>query len=180
MTPTELDLPEHPDGAPPLGDGRDGVPVADVLAALDDHGFRLTSTGSHVLATRDHERVVVAVHSPHLPPVVLRRLDWSLGQWLGRGRLIEASSRRDERTGRPVRIGSVPPAPTGTEPSIEVNAVVEHPTADGPWCTFLLEEPSVMGFGPTRIAALEDVAAATATWLGTAPSAVLVRPVDHR
>jgi predicted RNA binding protein YcfA (HicA-like mRNA interferase family) len=172
----------HPRQAPEAG-----VPVVRVLATLEGRGFVLRPVGSHVLATRDGERVVVPTHTPELPAVMVRRLDWSLGPSLGHGSLLSGVAAAPSPTASSAEPGAdagpTPPgAPDGDgrEATLVLSAVIERLGDVGPWCTFLLEEPAIMGHGPTPADAVVDVQGAAEAWLGAPAGTVEVREVVRR
>jgi len=129
-----------------------------VLEALEDRGFALRPAGEHVLATHDAVRVVVPGPGRHLPDTFVRRLEHSLRPVLGAGWLRGPAP-------------ASPPSPSTPSPDevAVLEAVVDQCPASGEWCSYLLEELSVMGTGTTREAALRDLKAAAAVWLGLPP-----------
>ncbi len=177
MSPTELALAEPPPTVPldrPSARA-DGVALERVLTTLRDHGFDLVANGAHVLGTRGTERVVVPAHHPVLPDAVARRLEWGLAPLLGR-EWLAATDRSTTSAGHRDTGGDA----TAPPPVVRLSAVAEATEPDGTWCSFLVEEPSVMGHGPSAEAALVDVRHAAAVWLGVPSWTVAVSDARRR
>jgi hypothetical protein len=139
----------------------------DVLEALRDRGFEWEVEGRHVIATRDATRLVLPAPGRRLPPMFLRRLDHSLRGLLGPGWLVAAP--RSDRSS---------PSPSSLPEVHRLDAVVDRCSTSGNWCAFLLCEPSIMGFAPTREGALADLRTATALWVGIPKDRVALRATD--
>lgn len=139
------------------------VRAEDLTARLRERGFELTEHGAHVLAVRDVARVVVPAPGRALPDTFVRRIEHALEPVLGPLWLT-----RD-------------PAPTSAESEVSalddvvvLDAVVDRCPTSGVWCSFLPCEPAVMGFGPTRHAALSDLKDASALWIGAPRASILL------
>jgi predicted RNase H-like HicB family nuclease len=116
-----------------------------------------------VLAIRDATRVVAPAPGRLLPDTFVRRIEHALELVLGPAWLAR----------EPV------PAPAGSEGStldqvVVLDAVVDRFPPGGVWCSFLPSEPAVMGFGPTRHAALGDLKGAAALWIGASRDSILL------
>jgi predicted RNase H-like HicB family nuclease len=141
--------------------------VEKVLAVLAARGFRSTVHGEHVLVERDDIRLALPGPGRVLPSDFLRRLEYALEAILGEGWL------RGAPTSVPMpSLGEV--IEVGDRRLTMVDAVVTQSAEHSPWCAFLPDELTIMGFGGTRDAALRDLKAATALWLGAETSEVVL------
>lgn len=147
-----------------------GTPVDDVLTILSGRGFRASVHGDHVLVERDDIRLALPGPGRVLPEDFVLRLEYALEAILGEGWL----------TSNPV------PAPehgfgevidVGERRLVVADAVVTRSAEGAPWCAFLPDELTIMGFGPSREDALRDLKSAASLWLGVDRNdVVLVTP----
>ena len=146
------------------------TPVEDVLRVLFARGFRSTEHGRHVLVERDDIRLSLPGPGRVLPGDFVHRLEYALEAILGEGWLTEGPASAPERTfGETIVVGD--------KRLVVVDAVVTQSSEHAPWCAFLPDELTIMGFGDTREEALRDLKSATALWLGVDQhDVVLVTP----
>lgn len=136
-----------------------GTPVDEVLRVLFARGFRSTTHDRHVLVERDDIRLSLPGPGRVLPADFVQRLEYALEAILGEGWLTA-----DPEPG-PVRtFGEV--IAVGDKRLVVVDAIVTQSSEHSPWCAFLPDELTIMGFGDSRDEALHDLKAATALWLG--------------
>ncbi|MBU6328991.1 MAG: hypothetical protein KGR18_03435 [Acidobacteria bacterium] len=135
------------------------TPSAEVLAVLARRGFRRTDAGDHAVLEREDIRLVLPGADRDLPADFLRRLEYALEAILGEGWLTEEPVPEPERS-----LGEI--VTVGDRRLFVVDAFATQSSDSAPWCAFLPDELSVMGFGDTREGALRDLKVATALWLG--------------
>jgi predicted RNase H-like HicB family nuclease len=140
-----------------------------VLDELIRRGFRSSGAGPHVALERDALRVVVPGRGRELPPRVVRMIEFALEPHLGAGWLTAPEPVAPRRLGRRADVG---------ERSVHVlEAVVTRDRPDEPWCAFLTDDFSLVGFGGSREDALRDLKQAAACWMDVdVADVVLVTP----
>lgn len=140
-----------------------------VIEELRRRGFRAGSGGSHVVLERDALRVVVPGSGRWIPPRAVRMIEFGLEAQLGPGWLTAPAPAEHRRLGRLAEAGPR---------SVRVlEAVVDRDRDAEPWCAFLTEEFSVIGYGDSREDALRDLKRAAARWMDLDPGdLVLVTP----
>lgn len=147
------------------------MPADAVIDALVRRGFRVSERGDHVVAQRDAVRTVVPGRGRMIPAQVVRMVEFALEPQLG----------PDWITGRAPR-AAVPRfgmrAEAGSRTVYMVDAVVVHHAPSDPWCAFLAEDFTVIGFGDEREDALRDLVAAAASLMDVDPAdvALVTRP----
>lgn len=147
-----------------------GTPVDEVLRVLHARGFRSTEHGRHVLVERDDIRLSLPGAGRVLPADFLLRLEYALEAILGEGWLTSEPAIAPDRS-----LGEV--IVVGDKRLVVVDAIVTQSAEHSPWCAFLPDELTIMGYGDTRDEALRDLKSATALWLGVdLHDVVLVTP----
>ena len=147
-----------------------GIPVNDLLRVLTARGFQVSVHGRHVLVERDDIRLSLPGPGRVLPSDFVVRLEYALEAILGEGWLTTGPVSTPERS-----LGEM--IVVGEKRLVVVDAIVTQSSEHSPWCAFLPDELTIMGFGATRDEALRDLKAATALWLGVDVSdVVLVTP----
>lgn len=150
----------------PAGTG--SRPADAVIDELLARGFRAVADGEHVVLERDAVRCVVPGRGRVLPPRVVRMIEFGLEPHLGRGWLAGGSAVLP----RPGRRATV-----GLRTVHLLEAVVTREGRGEPWCAFLTDDLSVIGFGVDRDDALRDLKRAAARWMEVdAADVVLVTP----
>ena len=142
----------------------------ELIENLVGRGFSRTPMGEHVLLVRDATRLVLPGPGRRLPLDYVRRIDFALESLLGAGWL------RGPRPGNgDGALGSVIDA--GDQRVHLLDAVVTSSPDGSGWCSYLPDELTIMGVGPSRDAALRDLKEAAALWMGVDPGRlVLVTP----
>ena len=147
-----------------------GIPVNDLLRVLVARGFQASVHGRHVLVERDDIRLSLPGPGRVLPTDFVFRLEYALEAILGEGWLTSGPSLAPHHT-----LGEV--IVVGEKSLVVVDAIVTQSSQHSPWCAFLPDELTIMGFGDSRSEALRDLKSATALWLGIEPhDVVLVTP----
>jgi predicted RNase H-like HicB family nuclease len=147
-----------------------GTPVDEVLRVLGTRGFRSTVHGRHVLVERDDIRLSLPGPGRVLPSDFVVRLEYALEAILGEGWLTSDTGLAPDHT-----LGEL--IVVGEKRLVVVDAVITQSSEHSPWCAFLPDELTIMGFGATRDEALRDLKSATALWLGVdVHDVVLVTP----
>lgn len=153
---------------PAVPAGAASPPAAVVIDELVRRGFRVVADGPHVVLERDAVRCVVPGRDRVLPARVVRMIEFGLEPHLGQGWLAG----RGPRVPRPGRHATV-----GDRTVHLLEAVVSRDGPLEPWCAFLADEFSVIGFGDGREDALRDLKRAASRWMDVDPAdVVLVTP----
>jgi len=148
----------------------EGTPVEEVLRVLFARGFRSTEHGRHVMVERDDIRLSLPGPGRILPADFVHRLEYALEAILGEGWLTSDPIPAPDRTFGEVIV-------VGDKRLVVVDAIVTQSSEHSPFCAFLPDELTIMGFGDSRDEALRDLKSATALWLGVdLHDVVLVTP----
>ena len=147
------------------------LPAEMVIDALVRRGFRVSGCGEHAVVERDALRTVVPGRDRMIPAQVVRMIEFALEPQLGPNWITG-----EERPAAVPRFGVR--AEAGARTVYMVDAVVVHHAPSDPWCAFLAEDFTVIGFGDEREDALRDLAAAAASLLDVDPAdvALVTRP----
>jgi hypothetical protein len=151
---------------PALAPGRRADAVIDELLR---RGFRGGGAGTHVVLERDAVRIVVPGPGRDLPARVVRMIEFALEPHLGPRWLTDPEPLLRRPLGRR--------ADVGFRTVHVLEAVVTRDRDDEPWCAFLADDFSLVGYGDSRDGALRDLKQASACWMEVAvDDVVLVTP----
>ena len=139
----------------PAGDA--GFDAGEVIENLLQRGFRQSGSGEHVLLERDGLRIVVPARGRFLPGPVAGLIEGALAPQLGDAWLTDRGPASRPRFGTRVVAGE------RTLHLLETLVVREG--LEDPWCAFLVDDFSVIGFGAEREDALGDLKMAAAAFL---------------